>query len=85
MPQPTQPEGEMKVPKKQRSKVALWAWKVQASEACCVGSVMHFRKVFVAVMVEQCAESTMCRWEVKRKKKKRRGILGVKEERRGIG
>lgn len=36
-------------------------------------------------MVEQCDESTTRRWEVKRKKKNRRDILGVKEERRGIG
>lgn len=61
MPHPTQPEGEINVPKKQRSKVALRAWKVHAKEACCVGSVMHFWKVFVAVIVVQCAENAMCR------------------------
>lgn len=57
IPQPTHPEGDMKVPKKTRSKVLLWLWKVHAMEACWVGSVMHFWKVLVAVTVVQWAEN----------------------------
>ncbi|KAK8654020.1 hypothetical protein V6N13_128000 [Hibiscus sabdariffa] len=62
----------MKVPKKQRSNVALWGWNVQAIEACCVGSVMHFWKVLEAVAVLQWAENAVFRWEMERKRKKRK-------------
>lgn len=78
MPHPTQPVGEMKVPKKTRSKVAFWGWKVHAIEACWVGSVMHFWKVLVAVTVVQWAENaTPCRWEERRKRKIRRSMVVV--------
>lgn len=53
IPHPTHPVGEMKVPKKTRSRVALWGWKVHAIEACWVGKVMHFSKVLLAVVVLQ--------------------------------
>ena len=56
MPQPTQPDGEIKLPKKTTSRVALWGWNVQAMEACCDGSVMHFWKVLVGVSVVQWEE-----------------------------
>ncbi|KAK1567030.1 hypothetical protein Q3G72_007361 [Acer saccharum] len=83
IPQPTQPEGDIKVPKKQRSRVALCAWNVHASEVCCVGSVMHFWKVFVDVVVVQWAENAIWRREEKKKKKKKRKrIFMVVEEKR---
>ncbi|KAF7141426.1 hypothetical protein RHSIM_Rhsim06G0172900 [Rhododendron simsii] len=44
MPHPTQPEGDMNVPKKTISRVALCGWNVHAMEACWEGSVMHFWK-----------------------------------------
>lgn len=54
IPHPTHPEGEMKVPKKQRSRVPLCGWYVHAIDACCVERDMHFSKLFVAVVVVQC-------------------------------
>lgn len=54
IPHPTHPEGEMKVPKKQRSRVPLCGWYVHAIDACCVGREMHFSKLFVAIVVVQC-------------------------------
>ncbi|GLT46268.1 hypothetical protein SLA2020_200440 [Shorea laevis] len=72
----------MNVPKKQRSNVALWGWKVHAIEACWVGSVMHFWKVLMAVTVVQWVETTVSKWEEKRKKKGRmKGRIMVVEER----
>lgn len=57
MPHPTQPEGDMNVPKKTISRVALCGWNVHATEACWEGSVMHFLKVFVVVTVVHRAET----------------------------
>ena len=80
MPHPTQPEGEMKVPKKTISKVALWGWKVHAMEACWDGSVMHFWKVLVEVMVVQWAETALCGWENWERKKRRRISMVVEQK-----
>lgn len=81
MPHPTHPEGDMKVPKKTRSKVVLWWWNVHAMEACWVGRVMHFWKVLVGVEVVQWAENVTWGREKRRKRDKRKSILmGLKKD-----
>jgi uncharacterized membrane protein len=77
MPHPTQPEGDMKVPKKTRSRVELWEWYVHAMEACWVGSVIHFSKVLVGVVVVQCAQNVTLGRERRKKRQKRKSILVV--------
>ncbi|KAK9284559.1 hypothetical protein L1049_023734 [Liquidambar formosana] len=81
IPHATQPDGDMKVPQKTRSRVALWGWNVHAMDACWVGSDMHFSKVLVAVTVVQWAEAALCGpEETKREKMKRRNNMVVEEE-----
>lgn len=69
MPHPTHPEGEMNVPKKQRSRVELCGWYVHAIEACCVGSEMHFSNVFVDVVVVHLPETEAGSFVERRRKR----------------
>lgn len=80
MPHPTHPEGDMNVPKKTISRVALWGWKVHAMEACWEGRVMHFWKVFVVVTVVHRAETTVGGWENRSENRRRRGSMVVEQK-----
>lgn len=77
MPHPTQPEGDMKAPKKTRSRVELWEWYVHAMEACWVGRVIHFSKVLAGVEVVQWAQNVTLGREKRKKRQKRKSILMV--------
>lgn len=58
-PHATQPEGDIKVPEKAKSRVQLCRWNVQAMDASWEGSVMHFSKVLVVVVVVQWVEKAV--------------------------
>lgn len=62
----------MKVPKKQRSRVALFGWYVHAIEACCVCKEMHFSNVFVAVVVVHLPETVAGIFAAKRSRRNAR-------------
>lgn len=67
----------MKVPKKQRSRVALFGWYVHAIEACCVGKEMHFSNVLVAVVVVHLPETDAASLVAKRSRRNARVTVKV--------